>query len=124
MGDLRWMGKAAVGALSDPRLASFVNGRAPNRARAFLLALHDLGLDRRCPKGKSLQACGQDFQLVRRTQLVEMVNARLHGLKVLCGDVVGRDGVTLTHWPPPLLGEPVVLPPTEGEGAAPCRPGA
>jgi hypothetical protein len=38
-----------------------------------------------------------------------MVNARLHGLKVLRGDVVGRDGVTLTHWPPPLLGEPVVF---------------
>src|SRR5262245_5347120 len=91
------------GRLRDPRLASFVNGRAPSRARAFLLALHDLGLDRRCPKGKSLQARGQDFQLLRRTQLVEMVNARLHDLKVLRGDVVGRDGVTLTHWPPPLL---------------------
>ena len=50
----------------------------------------DLGLDRRCPKGQSLQASGQDFQLVHCTQVVEMVNARLHDLKVLRCDVVGR----------------------------------
>jgi hypothetical protein len=45
-------------ALSDPRLPHLSMAAPPNRARAFLLALHDLGLDRRCPKGKSLQACG------------------------------------------------------------------
>jgi len=61
------------------------------RRGLYLLALRDLGLDRRRPKGQSLQASGQDFQLVRRTQVVEMVNARLHDLKVLRCDVVGRD---------------------------------
>src|SRR5262249_25544927 len=86
-----------VGGAYAIRALPHLSMTAPLRRGLFLLALHDLGLDRRCPKGQSLQASGQDFQLVRRTQVVEVVNARLHDLKVLRGDVVGRDAVTLTH---------------------------
>src|SRR5262249_21840687 len=87
-----WQGDVA-GLSSNPAASSWRR----RRRGLFLLALRDLGLDRRRPKGQSLQASGQDFQLVRRTQVVEMVNARLHDLKVLRCDVVGRDGVILTH---------------------------